>query len=37
VLFAGASLAVMAMAWLTVSYESIKAAIANPAKSLSTE
>jgi putative ABC transport system permease protein len=37
VLFAGASLAVMGMAWLTVSYESIKAAIANPAKSLSTE
>jgi putative ABC transport system permease protein len=37
VLFAGASFAVMGMAWLTVSYESIKAAIANPAKSLSTE
>ena len=36
-LFAGASLAVMAMAWVTVSYESIKAAIANPVKSLSNE
>jgi putative ABC transport system permease protein len=36
-LFAGASLAVLAIAWLTVSYESIKAAIANPVKSLSTE
>jgi putative ABC transport system permease protein len=36
-LFAGASVAVLGVAWLTVSYESIKAAIANPVKSLSTE
>ncbi|MFT4016061.1 MAG: ABC transporter permease [Agriterribacter sp.] len=36
-LFAGAALAVMVMAWLTVSYESLKAAIVNPIKSLRTD
>ena len=35
--FFTASLAALGIAWLTVSYESIKAAIANPVKSLSTE
>jgi ABC-type antimicrobial peptide transport system permease subunit len=36
-IFLTASLAALAIAWMTVSYESIKAAIANPAISLRTE
>jgi putative ABC transport system permease protein len=36
-IFVWASLGVLAVAWLTVSYESVKAAIANPVKSLSNE
>lgn len=35
--FALASLATLLIAWLTVSYESIKAAVTNPVKSLKTE
>ena len=37
VLFFTASLAALSIAWLTVSYESIKAAVVNPIKSLKTE
>jgi putative ABC transport system permease protein len=36
-MFFTASLAALSIAWLTVSYESIKAAIVNPVKSLRTE
>lgn len=36
-IFGLAGLATLAVAWLTISYESIKAAIANPVKSLKTE
>jgi ABC-type antimicrobial peptide transport system permease subunit len=37
IIFLMASMAALVIAWLTVSYESLKAAVANPAKSLRTE
>jgi hypothetical protein len=35
--FVLASLAALAVAWLTIGYESVKAAISNPVKSLRSE
>ncbi len=37
VIFVGASLAALMIGWITVSFESVKAALANPAKSLRNE
>jgi putative ABC transport system permease protein len=37
VVFLGASLAALFIGWITVSFESVKAALANPVKSLRNE
>jgi putative ABC transport system permease protein len=37
VIFVFATLAALLIAWLTVGYESVKAAVSNPVKSLRTE